>query len=145
MKFFTDCKDKEEAKATFRELAQLFHPDHGGNAPLFMDLKRQYDYFIKNGPLISFGGRAGRVFKQDIPFDHPIHYRIKQLEDQIKYLKNSLDVCHNIKNEYLDKYVESCEKINSLQMKLNELNVIIHMINAPKTFLDHLKAWWYAK
>lgn len=56
MDFFSKCKDKEEAKKTFHNLAKFFHPDKGGDSEMMIELKKQYDNFNpnlqKNDPLI---------------------------------------------------------------------------------------------
>ncbi len=48
MKYFANCKTKEEAKTLFRELAKKYHPDCGGTNEQMIELHKQYDLFDKN-------------------------------------------------------------------------------------------------
>lgn len=41
--YFQDFKTKDEARAKYLELAKKLHPDAGGNAAEFADMKRQYE------------------------------------------------------------------------------------------------------
>lgn len=46
--YFQNCKNIDQAKKKFRELALKFHPDCGGSINDFLDLKKQYDNFKIN-------------------------------------------------------------------------------------------------
>jgi hypothetical protein len=41
--YFTGCRTRDDVDSKFRELAKRLHPDGGGSAELFMELKEQYD------------------------------------------------------------------------------------------------------
>ncbi len=38
----------DQIKTAFRKLAQKHHPDHGGNAKNFIEVKKQYEYLLAN-------------------------------------------------------------------------------------------------
>ena len=62
---FTNCYTSDEIKIRYRQLAKLLHPDAGGTAQEFRDLKSQYDYMLssvsREPPLPSLY-RAGIVY-----------------------------------------------------------------------------------
>lgn len=47
MNYFTYCKTPEEAKAKYRELSKINHPDKGGSDAVMKEINRQYDEFEK--------------------------------------------------------------------------------------------------
>jgi len=47
MKYFYDCKTKEEAKEKYYDLCKRNHPDVGGSNEVMKDINRQYDEFAK--------------------------------------------------------------------------------------------------
>jgi len=47
MNYFINCSSIEEAKTTFRELAKQHHPDIGGDAETFKQIRSQFENFIK--------------------------------------------------------------------------------------------------
>lgn len=47
MKYFYDCKTKEEAKLKYHDLCKRNHPDVGGSNEVMKDINRQYDDWNK--------------------------------------------------------------------------------------------------
>ncbi len=45
MKYFINCKTKEEAKKKYRDLAKRMHPDGGGDGKDMIELQRQYEAY----------------------------------------------------------------------------------------------------
>lgn len=43
VQYFVDCTDEEQVKERFKKLAKELHPDVGGNAEEFQEMKRQYE------------------------------------------------------------------------------------------------------
>ncbi len=82
MDFFSQYKTKEEVKAVYRRLAKAFHPDKGGEAELMMDLQRQFDSWQpKNQFSDHFNFTFNTARRADhVPFDHPLHKEISQLQ-----------------------------------------------------------------
>lgn len=57
---------KEEIKKAFTKLAHIHHPDKGGEAKKFIEVKQAYDFLMVNDPPKNNGGsgfnRTGKVF-----------------------------------------------------------------------------------
>ena len=48
--YFKDCKNQDDVKRLYRELAKKLHPDHGGSHKEMIELTKQYDEMIIYGP-----------------------------------------------------------------------------------------------
>ncbi len=46
MKFFNDCKTKEEVKSLYRTLAKQYHPDKGGDLVMMQMINTEYSFAI---------------------------------------------------------------------------------------------------
>ena len=44
---FKGCDTLEDAKNTYKRLAKIYHPDHGGSQEDFMKLKDRYDFTVR--------------------------------------------------------------------------------------------------
>jgi len=133
MNFFCDCKDKDEAKKLFHKLAKLFHPDHGGNTDLMIELKKQYDGY--SGPVNLSNFTQNLFSNRNMPFDHSIHQSVRSLNDQIYRLNEeirSLKVernfaysrCNDFKKlceEKEDEVIELEEEVSRLELHINDL------------------------
>lgn len=85
MGFFSACKTKEEAKAEFRRLAKLFHPDHGGDPTNMIKLKEQYDKWTPPKSNQWAGNKEYDVYGKHmkVPFDHPMYVELQRLRDRL--------------------------------------------------------------
>lgn len=107
MRFFTDCKDQDEAKSIYRKWAKILHPDKGGDPDLMAKLKGQYDDY-KSGKVIQ------PEFKQAFTgnrtaFDHPIHEEMRALKGVIAELeKEKMDLQQ--RNIFLDTQKRNLEE-----------------------------------
>ncbi len=73
MNYFTECKNKDELKKSFREWAKKLHPDAGGRAEDMVEMQRQYENWKEPSP---FGQR------QDFGFDTKDAYeRMKKAKE----------------------------------------------------------------
>ena len=168
MNFFNNCKTKEEAKKVFNKLAKHFHPDKGGDSDLMIELKKQYEQWDKlgnipsgfdeystfsfnkihrNSPFSKF-----HTFKQDIPFDHPIHHDLRTAKNEIVKLKEKLyekerqiarsDISLEIlKKEYKESQESLLELGKRYECKLEEIKNLKHLLENLKKFpfLEKLK------
>lgn len=48
MQYFEECKTAEQAKAKFRTLSKIFHPDKGGNSKQMIELQKKYQDWAIN-------------------------------------------------------------------------------------------------
>ena len=44
---FKGCESLEDAKTTYKRLAKIYHPDHGGSQDDFMKLKDRYEFTVR--------------------------------------------------------------------------------------------------
>lgn len=146
MDFFSACKTQDEAKATFRKLAKVFHSDiSGGNNDLMRELIKQHDAW-----------KPTNNFSQKIndPFDHPLQETIRSMEAQITGLnaKISMIECINAdlqRHAHMNKIELEQWKSNALEYgqtireqkaRIETLREIID--NKPKTLWQYLKNLW---
>lgn len=150
MKFFIDCKDKEEAKIVYRRLVKCFHPDKGGSNELMIELQKQYDNFVTHPQDNGFGNsiKGGQYFnfhnmgRYHIPFDHPIHDQMRKLNDENINLTNTIRVYQknleaiNRDHEHLLRIMrkENSEKTN----EIDHLNILLEQ--TKKDFNDLRKS-----
>ena len=55
--YFKNCKDLQEVKKLFRDLALKFHPDKGGSTQDMQELNAQYEAVLKN-PFFKFAEQS---------------------------------------------------------------------------------------
>lgn len=48
--YFAECQTVAEAKKLYYRLAQINHPDHGGDAEKMKAINAEFETFCKNGP-----------------------------------------------------------------------------------------------
>lgn len=51
--YFNDCKNLDDVKRRFKELALKHHPDRGGNTQIMQDINNEYEA-IKKNPFFKF-------------------------------------------------------------------------------------------
>lgn len=152
MDFFSDCQTKEQAKARFRQLGKLFHPDKSGDNDFMRSLQEQYDswkpnddnYYRRQDRLRpnSFGFGSGRMFRYIDNSDYLSE------NEQLKRQNQTLnEICKRKDEEiaqHIDKYTKLmavCEGLRSTNFDLGvEINRITSMY--PKTIWEYLKKRW---
>ena len=157
MDFFSECKDKEEAKKVYRTLAKCFHPDKGGNNELMLQLKQQYEKFEPkynnfNQKRTSFYEQVfddakyqfNRINRNShIPFDHPIHDIVRGLNSRIEALERQLSIQNITSNDWYHKYLDYLKINAELEKQLKRMENIID------GFKDHdakkMKLWDFLK
>ncbi len=108
MDFFSNCKTKEEAKATFKRLCKCFHPDKGGEEALMIELKRQFDAwepaFQSHKFNFTINGDSG-VYLNGV-----YEQKISELNGLVYHLRAELDalrVNNGFNNERLNDVVRT--------------------------------------
>jgi hypothetical protein len=67
--YFSDCSTIEQIKKRYRELAQKFHPDHGGTNEEMTIINLQYEQ-QKGRKFTSTNHETGKTYEQNFdPFD----------------------------------------------------------------------------
>lgn len=157
MKFFTDCRTKEELKKTFNKLAKCFHPDKGGNSELMIELQKQYDEWGGNvhSRLDDFQQQAwNRSFKLNrirtndpIPFDHPIHYEIRDLKVQIsskdKVINDFRKTITHLHDQLIEKEETAINLASSLSLEKEKNLNLEHQTQVLKTKRPLALVIWY--
>lgn len=86
MQFFTECKTKTEAKATYRKLSKCFHPDKNGENDLMIELKKQFDAWTPGAKVKD--GLEEIISHFHTPFE--INPRVELLERELIKLRKQL-------------------------------------------------------
>ncbi len=119
MDFFSNCKTKEEAKATFKRLCKCFHPDKGGEEALMIELKRQYDVWNpmqKQMNTFNFsvsGTAVSNVYEGKINELNRIIYQLRQELDLLR-IHSSFDK---------DAYNAESRQNREMKKQMNDLNM----------------------
>ena len=79
--YFDGITDIEEAKKLFRDLVKLHHPDLGGNAEVFKDIKKQFDNYINNFANFTFKNDGKDYSSEDIADFKDILSKIIHFDD----------------------------------------------------------------
>lgn len=138
MQFFTECKTKEEAKATFRRLSKCFHPDVNGESQLMIELKKQFDAWNPNNTFSS----SSRIENPYQEFSYAYNPRVEVLERELSRLRFELERSRDNSEARSLRYLNS-----RLQSQLEEngqvishLNDRIHKLNGDFQVLFNQKA-----
>ena len=136
MDFFSNCKTKEEAKATFKRLCKCFHPDKGGEEALMVELTRQYDAwkpsYEAQGYRFNFSVNGG----SGVYLNGVYEQKISELNGLVYHLRAELDALRANNDHRLNDVVRTrayfqdelrreqanCSKLNmQLEEKKQEL------------------------
>lgn len=160
MRFFSDCKNVDEAKVIYHRLAKLFHPDHGGDKEMMSMLSVQYDDFKKHGvqaeptrfkqPTSQFTSTKSR-FEMNTSQEIALQWQIKQHEVTINNLRHAQNELQNTINYYKHKeqqweysmnraHRDHLELSMGLQKEINQLKKQLYA--QPKTLWEFLKWKW---
>jgi curved DNA-binding protein CbpA len=58
MSWFAGCKNYEEIKARYRDLAKKHHPDRGGDTRTMQDINREFDYWRRQARSRTYGSHT---------------------------------------------------------------------------------------
>ena len=87
MKYFIDCKTKDEAKAKYRKLAKKLHPDAGGNQEDMIDLQHQYESFEENIEVKFTQGFNDTIFGSENAFRESIYNKYHTQNQDSPYFR----------------------------------------------------------
>lgn len=76
LKFFNDCKTLEALKAEYRRLANLFHPDHGGDVEKMKEINAEHD-------------KVFEVLKHQHNMEHP-NYQTTETAEEFRTIIDAL-------------------------------------------------------
>jgi len=65
--YFNDCKNLDEVKRRYKELALKHHPDRGGNTQIMQDINNEYEA-IKKNPFFKFYKEKEEAQKDYVEF-----------------------------------------------------------------------------
>ena len=74
--FFDNCKTLEELKAEYRRLANMFHPDHGGDVEKMKQINTEHDRFFE-------------ILKKQHNIEHP-NYQTTETAEEFRNIINAL-------------------------------------------------------
>jgi len=154
MRFFSDCKNVDEAKLIYHRLAKLFHPDHGGDNEMMSMLTAQYDEFRKHGvqaeptrfrqpssmftmnrPRFEYAEeneKTKRILAQNAEITH--------LRECLRSLEGAVH-CYETNEKRLRSQIQNYEKnILKLDKEINELRHEI--LEYPQTLWEFIKWKW---
>jgi len=72
--YFKDCKNLQEVKGLYRDLALKLHPDRGGNTAAMQDLNAQYEAVLNN-PFFKFRKESEETSTEEANRKEFIRYR----------------------------------------------------------------------
>jgi curved DNA-binding protein CbpA len=72
--YFKECKDLQEVKKLYRDLALKLHPDRGGNTAAMQDLNAQYEAVLNN-PFFKFRKDSEETSTEEANRKEFIRYR----------------------------------------------------------------------
>jgi len=136
MKYFTSCRTIHEAKAEFRRLSKIHHPDVGGDPKIMSDVISEYDSFIPSAQphdnrFHAFASSKSNRYQTherpkftstSIPFDHPIYVELRELRNKFNYAMEDENLVLKIQKDYLTKEIDELKmEISSLKEKNKKL------------------------
>lgn len=138
MDFFSKCQNKSEAKDLYRKLSKLFHPDHGGDTSLQVELQNQYDRWDSpnNKATINSGGSSS-AYESVYNFNP----RVEQLEHEIRRLKRLLEDSPfeiNRLNNYINAHKKTIEAQKAILNEKDEeiVNLKLELKRYDKQFAE---------
>ena len=124
MKYFSDCTTLDQAKTLFRKLAFKFHPDTGGKASDYIEMRKQFE----NLNLKS-------EYKTEEEFN------FKKFEAQIFEFRNLEDVNIQFVGSFI--WVSDAKKFSTYKQK-DKLNAIRIEGYNKGIFASEKKMWYFS-
>lgn len=91
MTYFTNCTTQEELKKEYRRLCKELHPDNGGDAREFVEMRRQFEEIGKTETWRTFRNREGQTYTKDV-HESPAEF-MKTIEELLKLDGVIVEVC----------------------------------------------------
>ena len=113
---------KLEIKAKFKKLSLLHHPDKGGDALKFIQIREAYEELMKENPQETATYRFEKIYKEGE--NHIVRYYLKGVFSVMMYGKNGLKIAeYSLKGEQryynlevLKKDIEKAEYILKIRL-----------------------------
>lgn len=143
MKYFNNCKTKEEAKAEYRKLAKQLHPDAGGSQEGMIELQRQYDAFAEP-----------TIFGSENAFRESVYNKYRQQNADSPYFRtyqfNTINSGNNgevmrlrdentkLRSQLYQYESQMRNKDNSITMLSNQKHILEMEIKATQSHAKHV-------
>ena len=124
MNYFKDCKTLDQAKKLFRSLSLKLHPDKGGKAKEFIEMRRQF-----------------KAFKPSVKSKHDKNFDFNKFED-IVYKFEGLT---NIEVEFVGTFIWLKDAVNgaTYEQKDKIKAIVIDGYNKAR-FASKKKRWYFS-
>jgi curved DNA-binding protein CbpA len=88
--YFSTCNSTDEIKAEFRRLAQIHHPDHGGDTATMQDINAEYAFFMNHFIRMEKPGKT----EQEYTDLSQVHEALRKAIEKIINLPGiSIEIC----------------------------------------------------
>lgn len=126
MKYFINCKTKEEAKAEYRKLAKTMHPDAGGDGKNMVELQKQYESFEES-----------RIFGSENAFRESIYDKYRGQNSDSPYFRTYTFNAHS--NASYSNQAGELQRLRDENTKLrSQLYQYESVINSNKKTIEQL-------
>lgn len=145
MKYFNNCKTKEEAKAEFRRLAKKLHPDAGGSQEGMVELQKQYDSFEETNARFTEFQREwrsdmfqgfGNGYARTYTFNAHNNASHANQSGELQRLR---DENNQLRNENYQKSLQLMSKDNSITVLSNQHHFLEMELAAIKGSFRHIR------
>ncbi|SHL11216.1 hypothetical protein SAMN05444266_10281 [Chitinophaga jiangningensis] len=90
MKYFNNCKNVEEVKTLYRELAKVHHPDRGGDTATMQEINGEYAFAL------AFIGKASGMTDEQIDYEIKLSEEYTAVIEKIQHLPGiNIEVVRN--------------------------------------------------
>lgn len=89
MKYFNNCKTKQDAKKLFRELAKTNHPDKGGSNDIMVEIINEYEKVMKK---LASDPKSTHEDMSEEQFQTFVSKEMQEILDNISHLPIEIEI-----------------------------------------------------